>query len=253
MNFGTTQGTSTVSFNNTPAGTATTWSAGSIVINVPTGATSGNVVVTVGGTASNGVYFAVGSGPTITSLSPSGGPVGVPVTITGTNFGATQGTSTVAFNGTPAGTATTWSATSIVINVPVGTTTGNVVVTVGGVASNGVKFTIGPSITGISLPHGPIQMGFKITGTNFGAAPSPNCGAGQTCVSLAGVPLTIITWGVQPWDSCTPAGQACITVQVPGTATSGNVVVTVGGQASNGAQFTVEATFCPNGNAPCPF
>jgi Protein of unknown function (DUF4038)/Putative collagen-binding domain of a collagenase/IPT/TIG domain len=79
--------------------------------------------------------------PSITSLSPVSGPVGTPVTIAGTNFGATQGTSTVKFNGTAA-TATSWRTTSIVAPVPAGATTGNVVVTVGGVASNGVLFTV---------------------------------------------------------------------------------------------------------------
>src|SRR5207245_1330773 len=98
-NFGATQGTSTVTFNGTAA-TATSWSATSIVVPVPTGATSGNVVVTVGGVASNGVTFTVLPAPTITSLTPVRGPVGTLVTITGTTFGATQGTSTVAFNGT---------------------------------------------------------------------------------------------------------------------------------------------------------
>jgi hypothetical protein len=79
--------------------------------------------------------------PTISSLSTTSGPVGTPVTITGTNFGSTQGTSTVKFNGTTA-TVTSWSATSLVTSVPSGATTGNVVVTVGGVASNGVIFTV---------------------------------------------------------------------------------------------------------------
>jgi len=65
------------------------------------------------------------------------------VTITGTNFGSSQGTSTVKFNGT-AGTPTSWSATTIVVPVPSGATTGNVVVTVSGVASNGVNFTLVP-------------------------------------------------------------------------------------------------------------
>ncbi len=79
--------------------------------------------------------------PSITSLSPTSGAVGTSVTITGTNFGATQGTSTLVFNGTAA-TPTSWSATSIVAPAPSGATTGNVVVTVGGVASNGVSFTV---------------------------------------------------------------------------------------------------------------
>ena len=91
-NFGATQGTSTVTFNGTAA-TPTSWSATSIAVPVPSGATTGNVVVTVGGAGSNGVNFTVT--PSITILSPNSGPVGTAVTITGTNFGATQGTSTV--------------------------------------------------------------------------------------------------------------------------------------------------------------
>ena len=81
--------------------------------------------------------------PTITSLSPTSGPAGTSVTITGTNFGASQGTNTVAFNGTAA-TPTSWSATSILALVPTAATSGNVVVTVGGRASNGVSFTVTP-------------------------------------------------------------------------------------------------------------
>lgn len=40
--------------------------------------------------------------PTITSLSPTSGAVTASVTITGTNFGSTQGSGTVKFNGTTA-------------------------------------------------------------------------------------------------------------------------------------------------------
>ncbi len=79
--------------------------------------------------------------PNITSLSPTSGSVGTSVTISGANFGSTQGASTVTFNGTTA-TPTSWSATSIVVAVPTGATTGNVLVTVGGVASNGVNFAV---------------------------------------------------------------------------------------------------------------
>lgn len=142
-NFGATQGSSTIKFNGTAA-TPTSWSATSIVAPVPAGATPGNVVVTVGSVASNGMTFTVttASSPSITSLNPTFAGVGTPVTIMGTNFGATQGSSTVTFNGISAGTATSWSATSIVIPVPSGATTGNVVVTVAGVASNGLNFTV---------------------------------------------------------------------------------------------------------------
>ena len=63
--------------------------------------------------------------PSITSLSPTSGPAGTSVTITGTNFGAAQGASTVRFNGTLAA-VTSWAATSIRATVPAGATTGPV-------------------------------------------------------------------------------------------------------------------------------
>ena len=53
----------------------------------------------------------------------------------------TQGTSTVTFNGTSA-TPTSWTDTSIVAPAPSGMTTGPVVVTARGQASNGVTFTL---------------------------------------------------------------------------------------------------------------
>lgn len=84
--------------------------------------------------------------PSITSLSPTSGPVGTAVAITGANFGSTQGSSTVTFNGTVA-SPTSWSDASIVAPVPAGATTGNVVVTVNGVASNGVSFTVRSAVS----------------------------------------------------------------------------------------------------------
>jgi hypothetical protein len=110
--------------------------------------------------------------PTVTSLNPTFGPVGTVVTISGTNFGASPGTSTIVFNGVVA-TPTSWSATSITARVPAGATTGTVVVTVGGVASNGVTFAVvsqPPSITGLSpssavAGSGPLTL--MVTGTNF--------------------------------------------------------------------------------------
>jgi YD repeat-containing protein len=137
-NFGSAQGGSTVTFNGTAA-TTSNWSPTSIAAFVPTGATSGSVVVNVGGANSNSLSFTVT--PQITTLSPNSGLPNDVVTITGTSFGATQGTSTVKFNGITA-SPTSWNATTIVTPVPAGTTTGTVVVTVGGQASNGAVFTV---------------------------------------------------------------------------------------------------------------
>ena len=216
--FGATQGTSTVTFNGTAAMPAS-WSDTSITVTVPSGATTGNVVVTVGGEASNGVSFTVT--PAISSLSPDRGPVGASVEISGTSFGATRGTSTVAFNGTAA-TATEWSATSITVTVPSGATTGNVVVTAGGEASDGVAFTVTPGIGSLSPIAGPEGATVEISGTDFGAT------QGTSTVTFNGTAATPTSWS-----------DTSITVTVPARATSGNVVVTVGGVASNGSAFAV--------------
>ena len=77
-------------FNGTAA-TVTSWSATSITVTVPSGATTGNVVVFASGVNSNGTSFTVVSAPSITSLSITTGAVGATVVITGTNFGSTPG------------------------------------------------------------------------------------------------------------------------------------------------------------------
>jgi hypothetical protein len=228
MGFGSSQGTSTVTFNGTAATTTTSWGATSIVATVPTGATTGNVTVTVGGFASNAPSFMVVLAPSITSLSPSSGTVGAPVTITGTNFGTTQGTSTVAFNGTTA-TITSWGATSIVAVVPTGATTGNVVVNVSAVNSNGSSFTVvaAPSITSLSPTSGAVGASVTIAGANFGTT------QGTSSVTFNGTTATTIT----SWSATS------IVATVPPGATTGNVVVTVGGVASNGLTFTPNSTY----------
>jgi hypothetical protein len=81
--------------------------------------------------------------PSIINLSPASAAVGAPVTIAGTNFGATQGASTVTFSG-KAATSSNWSAGVISVSVPAGASTGSVVVTVNGVASAGAGFTVVP-------------------------------------------------------------------------------------------------------------
>jgi hypothetical protein len=69
--------------------------------------------------------------PTVTQLSPTSGPVGTSVVITGTDF---AGTTAVSFNGKPTA-FTVNSATQITATVAAGTTTGNVIVTTSGGSS----------------------------------------------------------------------------------------------------------------------
>ncbi len=78
-------------------------------------------------------------------LSPATGGAGTTVTINGTNFGTSQGGSSVAFagaSGPVAAAVSSWSRTQIRVTVPVGAVTGNVVVTVSGIPATGPIFTM---------------------------------------------------------------------------------------------------------------
>ena len=224
-NFGATRGTSTLTFNGTPATSISSWSATSITAVVPNGATSGSVVVTVSGVASAGTYFTVPGTPAISSINPTAGPVGTTVTITGSNFGATQGS--VSFNGTAAN-VTSWTATSITVTVPAGATPGSVAITVSGVTVTGGTFTVlaVPTISSLNPTSGAVGSTVTITGTNFGAT------QGSSSLTFNGTPATSIS----SWSATS------ITAVVPNGATSGNVVVTVSGVASSGTAFTVLRT-----------
>jgi ribosomal protein L21E len=204
----------------------TSWSDSSITFTVPANATNGPVSVAVGGNVSNAINFTVLLIPSIANLSTTWGAAGASVTITGTNFGASQSTSTVTFNGTTA-TVSSWSNNSIAVAVPSGATTGNVVVTESGIVSNGVAFTVlgPPTIASLSPTSGVVGQFVTITGSGFGAQ------QGESTVTFNGTTATVVSWS-----------GASITVAVPSGATTGNVVVTVSGVASNGAAFTVVAT-----------
>ena len=128
-NFGPNQGASTVTFNGAAA-TPASWSDGYISVAVPSGATTGNLVVTVAGVPSNGWNFPVP--PSVTSLSPITGAAGVQVTISGSGFGATQGTSTVWLGSTYAKPPISWSDTQIVATVAANATSGTAQVQRGG-------------------------------------------------------------------------------------------------------------------------
>ena len=81
--------------------------------------------------------------PAITGLSENSGVYGDLVTITGRNFGFTQGASLVTFNGVSA-TVSSWSNNSIIATVPTGGT-GKIVVTVNNLVSNGWNFQAIPT------------------------------------------------------------------------------------------------------------
>jgi len=222
----------TITFNGQNA-SWTAWTATSITAIVPPAATVGGIVATVSGIQTNGIPFT--PTPYITQLSSANGIAGDTITITGGSFGNQQGNSTVTFAGV---TATVnpngWSNTIISVTVPASAVQlVNIVVTVNGSASSKVAFTYNlPQITGISLPSGPPQVGFIITGNNFG----PNDNLVNTFVTLGGQILPTLSWS-----------NTEIVVQVPAGFPQGNnlpLVVTYAGLAStNNVQFSVVPPF----------
>ena len=80
--------------------------------------------------------------PTIASISPTSGKVGTAVSISGSGFGATQGSNKVTVGSQPA-TVSSWSDTGIGITIPtVPVGEQHVVVTVNNTASNPSGFTV---------------------------------------------------------------------------------------------------------------
>jgi len=141
--------------------------------------------------------------PIISSLSPTAGLPGSSVTINGLNFGSDPGTSTVTFNGDPA-MPTSWSETQIFVPVPTDATTGNVVVTVNGLPSNGVLFTVVPPpptlLSIVVSPQNPqIPLGLKqlFTATgNYDDGSTQDLTATATWSSSAPSVATISSTGV---------------------------------------------------------
>jgi hypothetical protein len=162
-----------------------------------------------------------GKSPSISSLSPTSGAVGTSITISGSNFGSSQGSSTVTFNGVTA-TATSWKTGTIVATVPTNATAGPVVVTVSGTPSNSVSFTVTPVISSLSPTSAPAGTSITIAGSGFGTS------QGSNSVLFNGMVASVSSWGV-----------GSITAAVPSSATSGPVVVSVNSISSNGAAFTV--------------
>jgi RHS repeat-associated protein len=219
-NFGSTQGSSTVAFNGvttTPIG----WSNTQIVAPVPAGTLTGNVVVNVSNLNSNGLGFTDNSAG-ISSISPVLGIVGTSVTIVGTGFGPTQGSSTVTFNGTLA-SPISWSNTQIAVPVPNGASSGYVVVTASGATSDGDYFTVVlPTISALSPSSGPTGTSVTIRGSYFGAT------QGSGTVTFNGTAATPTSWS-----------STSIVAPVPAAANTGNVVVTAGVVSGNGVGFSV--------------
>jgi hypothetical protein len=166
--------------------------------------------------------------PTISSFTPTIGPIGTTVTITGTNFSTTPADNVVKFFNNRTATVTASTATSITAVVPASTVTGVISVTTNCLtATSATNFTVGvasiPTITSFTPVSGPVGTTVTITGTNFSTTPANNTVAfnGTTAVVTASTATSITT-------------------TVPAGTTTGTITVTVAGNtATSTNNFTV--------------
>ncbi|QUW01563.1 FG-GAP repeat protein [Chloracidobacterium sp. MS 40/45] len=166
-----------VRFNAVNA-TFTVVSLTQITATVPAGAATGPITVTTtGGTAISREPFVVLETPTLTSFSPASGPVGTPVTITGTNF---LNVSSVTFGDLPARFTVT-SPTQITATVPAGAVTAPIrVVTPAGSATSATSFTVIPRVPPQTIGLWRPNQGFLMRQSNTAGPPDIAVPLGQT-------------------------------------------------------------------------
>lgn len=205
-------GTTAVNFGATPAASFTVVNDAKITATTPAGA--GVVPVFVVTPAGNSNTMAFSFLPSITSISPTHGPVGTTVTLIGKNLGHTP---QVKFGDIPVSPVTIVSPTTLRFTMPAGT--GHLPVTIvgsGGASVNSAVFSYDlPVITTVADWWGPASGGTTLTvnGNNFtgtrevlfGSTPATSftlfSDRKVTAVSPPGI-------GIQLIDVVTPAGHS---------------------------------------------
>lgn len=238
----------TITGTNLSAATTTAWlgaahdapltnvSGTSVTVTVPSDAATGAdqlAVFTSGGTAFSGSDFTVTAAatPSITSFTPTSGPVGTVITVTGTNLtSATQGWVGTAHDAT----ATNVNSTTVKITVPSDAATGadqlGLVYSSGTVLS-ATNFTVtaaaAPTISSFTPATGPVGTVITVTGTNLSGATTTAWIGSAHDASLTNVSSTSVTITV-PSDAPLAADQLAIFAP--------------GGTVFSGTNFTVSAS-----------
>jgi RHS repeat-associated protein len=175
--------------------------------------------------------------PTITSFTPTEGPVGTSVTITGTNFDPVPANNTVTFNGVTA-TVTAATATSLTTTVSAGATTGPITVTTTGgtgtstghlvvIPTQDLQLNVLPAT--LTIPSiGQTSFNVALTGSNF---------TNLATLAVTGLPSGMTA--VFDETTLTASQSTLLTLTTNGAVTAGTVPLTVTATGLvNGTQTT---------------
>ena len=207
------------------------WGDSRIVVKVPAGAQSGDVKVVVIGAGASGTKRIVveSASPQITSLSPRQVQYNQVVTVTGSNFGSSRGSSSVRIGSVAISSFTAWSSTIIRFRVPTNVRSGNVTVRTSAGTSNAIRLEITSPYLGSVSPVS-VKPGDRLTltGANFGS--SRGSGYVLFAPNVRPTASDYVTWS-----------DSRIVVKVPAGAQSGEVkVVATGSQSSGTKRIVVE-------------
>ena len=205
-----------------------------------------DITASLNGTSATSTITVAPGPPSLTSFSPSTGPVGTVVTLTGTSFNPLLASNQVMIGGRPVIVSSVNSAgTTMVVTVPTGVTSGLVTVaTPQGTAASTQSFTfVAPDFTVSALPNpltipafGQGSFSVGLTGINgfsaLAALAAANLPMGMTArfssSALASGQATLLTLTT---NGTTPAGTYPITMTatsaVDGVATSRSVTMNV--------------------------
>jgi hypothetical protein len=219
------------------------WKDNIIEVEVPTNATSGEVVVRLAssdplpdGSCCAPVQYKVSNAvplklvPSI-RVDPVSGPVGTKVVFFGQGFGAEKGAGDKVTFGGHLATIAQWSDSAIVVHLPMDADTGPIVLTMQGRERTVGVFTVHvPKVIALTPPAAPIGTLLRISGEHFGfyseSGSTPyaftDFNIGENRVDIGGVRAIIYRWQDDRID-----------VWVPFSAKSGPVVIYRGATKPN--------------------
>ncbi|MEK6762694.1 MAG: IPT/TIG domain-containing protein [Nitrospirota bacterium] len=219
------------------------WKDNIIEVEVPTNATSGEVVVRLAssdplpdGSCCAPVQYKVSNAvplklvPSI-RVDPVSGPVGTKVVFFGQGFGAEKGAGDKVTFGGHLATIAQWSDSAIVVHLPMDADTGPIVLTMQGRERTVGVFTVHvPKVIAVTPPAAPIGTLLRISGEHFGfyseSGSTPyaftDFNIGENRVDIGGVRAIIYRWQDDRID-----------VWVPFSAKTGPVVIYRGATKPN--------------------